>query len=66
MELKVGIKIKIINMNGEPNYNGKVGNVTFIDSMKQIHGTWGGCALLETDEFIIIENCSCENKLDEE
>lgn len=61
MDIKIGTKIKIINMNNEPQYNGKIGIVTFLDSMNQIHGTWGGCALLETDEFTIIENCDEEN-----
>jgi len=60
MKVKIGDQIRIINMKGEPKYSNKIGVVTFIDSMKQIHGTWGGCALLPTDLFIVI-TCK-ENK----
>ena len=52
---KVGDKIKIIEMKDEPSYNGKEGEVLFIDDIGQIHGTWGGCALIpEVDKFEII------------
>ena len=52
---KIGDKIKIISMNGEPQYTGKVGVVEFIDDMGQIHGTWGGCAIIpNADSFEII------------
>ena len=54
---KVGDKIRIIYMEGEPHYTGREGIVQYIDDMKQIHGTWGGCALIpETDSWEIIEN----------
>ena len=33
-------------MEGEEEYNGKEGIVTSIDDVGQIHGTWGGCALI--------------------
>ena len=43
-------------MSGEPQYCGKTGYVTHIDSMEQIHGTWGGCAIIPSeDSFTIIE-----------
>lgn len=43
-------------MDGEPQYSGKTGVVKHIDSIGQIHGTWGGCALVpDTDDFEIIE-----------
>ena len=52
--IKVGDKIKIICMSGEPQYNGKTGLVELIDSLGQIHGTWGSCALIPgVDQFII-------------
>ncbi len=52
---KIGDWIRIIYMDGEPQYTGKEGAVTHIDSMGQIHGTWGGCALIpEADEFEIV------------
>ena len=53
---KVGDTIKIINMAGEPQYNGKSGVIDHIDSMGQLHGTWGGCALIpDLDNFIIVK-----------
>ena len=55
MKIKVGDKIRIINMEGEPQYTGKEGTVEYIDDAGQIHGTWGGCALIpDEDEFEII------------
>lgn len=42
----LGKKIKIINMDGEPKYKGKKGVVTLVDDDLQLHGTWGGCALI--------------------
>lgn len=54
--IKIGDKIHIISMQGEPQYRDKVGVVTYIDDMGQVHGTWGGCALIpEEDGFEIIE-----------
>ena len=53
--VKVGDKIKIINMKDEPQYTGKEGVVEFIDDEGQIHGTWGGCALNpKIDEYQIL------------
>lgn len=53
---KVGDKIKIIYMDGEPQYSGKMGIITHIDDIGQIHGTWGGCALIDgVDEYEIVE-----------
>ena len=52
----IGKKIRIIYMNGEPQYTGKEGVITTIDSIGQLHGTWGGCAVLpDTDLFEVIE-----------
>ena len=54
---KVGDWIQIQYMEGEPQYSGKIGEVTHIDDAGQLHGTWGGCALIPgVDEFIIIRN----------
>ena len=56
MEVRVGDKIRILYMEGEPHYTGKEGVVKYIDSMRQIHGTWGGCAIIpENDSFEVIE-----------
>ena len=50
--IKVGDKIRILYMAGEPQYAGKEGVVTLIDDIGQIHGTWGYCAInLQTDEI---------------
>ena len=51
-EVKVGDKILIQAMQDEPRYENTSGVVTHIDDIGQIHGTWGGCALLpDIDEF---------------
>ena len=44
--VNVGDKIKIITMQGEPQYTNREGVVTHIDDAGQIHGTWGGCAVI--------------------
>lgn len=55
MNVKIGDKIRIIYMDGEPQYTGAEGEIISIDDMGQIHGTWGGCALIpEADQFEII------------
>ena len=55
-KVKIGDTIKIIKMDGEPQYKDREGIVTHIDDAGQIHGTWGGCAIIpEVDEFIILE-----------
>ena len=54
-KVKIGDKIRIIFMDGEPRYTGKEGKVTRIDDMGQLHGTWGGCAVIpNTDDFEVI------------
>ena len=52
--MKVGDKVRIIHLKGEDNrYDGKEGVIEYIDSMGQLHGTWGGLAIIpEEDEFI--------------
>ena len=55
--VKIGDRIKIINMKDEPQYKDREGVVTHIDDAGQIHGTWGGCALVQTiDVYIILNN----------
>ena len=54
-DVKVGDHIKILNMEGEPQYKDREGMITHIDDAGQVHGTWGGCALIpEIDTFILI------------
>ena len=45
MGLKVGDKIRIIEMIGEPQYSGKVGTIELIYDFGLLHGTWGGLAV---------------------
>ena len=60
-KVHIGDKIKIIHMDGEPHYKDREGIVTHIDDAGQIHGTWGGCAIVpEVDEFIIL--CTSRNQ----
>ena len=55
--IKIGDTIKIINMEGEPHYKDREGVVTHIDDVGQMHGTWGGCAIIPgIDTYVIIEN----------
>ena len=57
MVVKVGDTIKIIHMKDEPGYDGTIGVVDLIDDAGQLHGTWGGLAVIpELDEFEVIEN----------
>lgn len=53
---QVGDTIKIIKMDGEPEYTGKTGEILLIDHMGQLHGTWGGLAVVpEVDEYEIVK-----------
>lgn len=54
---KVGDKIEIIYMKGEPQYTGKIGEITSIDDIGQLHGTWGGCAVIPgEDSYRVVED----------
>lgn len=53
---KVGDKIRIIYMSGEPHYTGRVGVVEVVDAIGQLHGTWGGLAVIDgEDEYEVVE-----------
>lgn len=55
MDVRVGDTIRIIVMDGEPQYTNKVGVVRLIDDAGQIHGSWGSCALINgLDRFEVI------------
>lgn len=42
-------------MKDEPHYKDREGVVTHIDDAGQIHGTWGGCAIIpEIDTYVIL------------
>ena len=54
--VKIGDKVRIIVMYGEPQYSGREGIVERIDDEGQMHGTWGGCDIIpETDSYEVIE-----------
>lgn len=67
--MKIGQKIHIIHLYGEDkNYDGKEGYITHIDDMGQLHGTWGGLAIIpEVDNFRIVKNknlcCICGKEI---
>lgn len=53
----IGKRIRIIEMQGEPDYAGKEGVAKHIDDIEQVHGTWGGCAIIPiVDKFEILED----------
>ena len=56
MEERVGDKIRIIHLTGEDSrYDESEGTVEYIDAIGQLHGTWGGLAVIpEEDEFVVI------------
>lgn len=56
MNVKVGSLVRIVHLKGETDvYDGKEGRVEHIDSIGQLHGTWGGLAIIpEEDEFEVI------------
>jgi len=56
MEFEIGQKIKIISMEGEPQYNGKEGVINYIDDIGQLHGTWGGLAVQPERDIIEVIN----------
>ncbi len=59
MRAKVGDKIRILHMDDPSGsrYINRTGEVTYIDSMGQLHGTWGGLAIIpEIDEYEIIND----------
>lgn len=50
---KIGDRVKIYSVD-DPyvDYSGKEGKITHIDDAGQLHGTWGGCALIPgVDKF---------------
>ena len=53
---KVGQKVRIIHLEGEDaRYDGMEGVIEHIDGIGQLHGTWGGLAIIpEADEFTVI------------
>lgn len=58
IKANVGDKIRIIHLEGEDNcYDGREGVIEHIDGIGQLHGSWGGLAVIpEADKFLIIKN----------
>lgn len=56
MNVKIGDRIRIIHLKGEETtYDGKQGVITLIDDLGQLHGTWGGLAIIPTiDSFEVM------------
>ena len=56
--MKVGDKVRIIHLNGEDDrYDGREGIIEYIDDMGQLHGNWGGLAIIpEKDDYILIKS----------
>ena len=55
---RVGQTIKIIRMQDDfagDQYNGKTGTIEYIDSLGQLHGTWGGLAIIPEIDIVIAE-----------
>jgi len=65
-DIKVGDKIRIGHLDGEDtSYDGREGTVEHIDSIGQLHGTWGGLAVIPgVDNFEIITEKLEEAKKD--
>ena len=57
MEIEIGMKIKIIHLEGENEvYDGREGVVEHIDSIGQLWGTWGGLTIIpDVDDFEILK-----------
>lgn len=60
-EFKIGQMIHINHLFDEKDsrYDGKEGKIKSIDSIGQLHGTWGSLAVIpEVDDFYTMEKCS--------
>ena len=55
-EWYVGKTIRIVRMDGEKNYDGRIGVCNYTDDLGQLHGSWGGLAIQDRDEFEVIED----------
>lgn len=57
-KVKVGDRIRILHLRDEDTrYDGREGTVEFIDAIGQLHGSWGGPAVIpEVDSFMVISS----------
>ena len=52
----LGKTIVIITMKDEPTYSGRIGVVKHVDDMNNLHGTWGGLAVIpDYDSFVVVK-----------
>ena len=57
MNLKIGQKIKILDMYSNTSYNNRVGTITGVGELGELYGTWGKEPLLpNVDLFILVES----------
>ena len=57
MNLKIGQKIKILDMYSNTSYNNRVGTITGVGELGELYGTWGKEPLLpNVDLYIIVES----------
>ena len=56
--------IEIIEMKGEPQYTGRTGVVEHIDDIGQLHGTWGGLAVVPSEDTFKVIDTKRDNFLD--
>jgi hypothetical protein len=56
--MKVGDRLKIINMAGEPHYTGREGIITRISKDPygevSVDGTWGGLSVYPSQDTVVI------------
>ena len=58
MKYEVGMMLLIVHIVDDlEDYSGRVGVITHIDDLGQLHGTWGSLVLVpELDDFIVLED----------
>ena len=56
IDFKPGMKVRIIHLEGEDNrYDGKEGVIEYVDAIGQLHGSWGGLAIIpDVDKFEVL------------
>ena len=56
IDFKPGMKVRIIHLEGEDNrYDDKEGVIEYVDAIGQLHGSWGGLAIIpDVDKFEVL------------
>lgn len=56
IDFKPGMKVRIIHLEGEDNrYDGREGVIEYVDAIGQLHGSWGGLAIIpDADDFEVL------------